>query len=877
MRPFVFRSVLLAAAFSSLSLLPAAEAETAVPDGWFVWQVTEPLDGSALDASVLNVRPRNGQLPVLTVKEGHFVGPDGQRVRLWGCNVTGIDAYPPTAELADLLARRLAKGGVNIARLHHLDNPWGVAEGGSIWPATQKQHRELDAAQLDKLHRLIAALRDHGIYTNLNLKVSKTLVPEDGFDPSVTTLADFQKRVDMFDRRMIELQKDYARRLLTTKNPYTGFAPAEDPAVAVVEINNENSLLGYWTRDLGRGLAKLPAPFREELRQQWNQWLASRFADDAELTRRWEPQKTAAAAPAIPANAKWRFLAQPGTSAELDPHSTASTLEVRVAAASGIDWHAQASLPGLNLNDGAVYTLEFQAKANAPRSVYVGIGIDAKARPDESWRSFGLSETVELGTDWQTIRLVFPAHSIAGAPALLSFNCGRAAGTISVKEIRLLPDCAGAGLQPGESPRKGNVPLPVAPSARQWGDWIAFLADTEHHFAEEMRAFLRDELHVRGAIACSQIDYGGLAGMYREQSMEFADGHSYWQHPDFGAAGWNLANWSIRNSSQLDAFGERSFGSLGNLALTRVGGKPYTVSEYDHPAPSEFVCEMYPELASFAARQDWDIVYPFCIGAYGPRNPTGALQDFFDQLNHPAKWGQSPFAARLFRTGLVAPADALNELRLGTPLWGEQPHADVLWHAKLPEGPLNFLNVRYEVSVQSGATTEKSVLIRHPQPTVRGTPVRIMHATNGKVYVIDSPQVAAAVGYLGGANITAGALKVNSESFGKNFASVTAISLDDRPLDSSARVLVTLVGQAANQGIKWNAAHNSIGEHWGHGPTVAQRVPATITLAGSAHRKIFALAPDGTRKRAIRPDTDDELTFHVEPQDQTLHYEITAE
>ena len=133
----------------------------------------------------------------------------------------------------------------------------------------------------------------------------------------------------------------------------------------------------------------------------------------------------------------------------------------------------------------------------------------------------------------------------------------------------------------------------------------------------------------------------------------------------------------------------------------------------------------------------------------------------------------------------------------------------------------------------------------------------------------------------GGANgmrmVSAGALKVNCEKFAGDFASVTAISLDDRPLESSSRVLVTVVGRAANQDIQWNAAHNSVGEHWGHGPTIAERIPTTITLAGSAHRKIFALAPDGSHKRAIRPDTDDEVTFHVEPQDQTLHYEIVEE
>jgi hypothetical protein len=196
-----------------------------------------------------------GAAPCISVRDGHFVTPDDRRVRFWGCNLASSEAFPADAAQAALIARLLAKGGVNLARLHHLDNPWGVDHGGSIWPADRPGHGELDPVQLDRLHRLIAALRDRGIYSNLNLKVSKTLGPADGFASTVTQLANFQKRVDIFDRRMIELQKDYARRLLTTKNPCTGLAPAEDPAVAIVELNNGNTLLGYWTKDLGRGRA----------------------------------------------------------------------------------------------------------------------------------------------------------------------------------------------------------------------------------------------------------------------------------------------------------------------------------------------------------------------------------------------------------------------------------------------------------------------------------------------------------------------------------------------------------------------------------------------------------------------------------------------
>jgi len=78
--------------------------------------------------------------------------------------------------------------------------------------------------------------------------------------------------------------------------------------------------------------------------------------------------------------------------------------------------------------------------------------------------------------------------------------------------------------------------------------------------------------------------------------------------------------------------------------------------------------------------------------------------------------------------------------------------------------------------------------------------------------------------------------------------------------------------------MKWNAAHNSVGAAWGHGPTIAERVPATIALATDGPREVFALRPDGRRGRKVGVAyTDGRLSFTVSPEDRTLHYEIVAE
>lgn len=849
-----------------------------MPDGWFIWPSVEPAAGTAVDVSELNRRPAgaNGRI---RVADGQFVDAAGQRVRFWGCNLSAEVAFPPVEELP-ALARRLAKGGVNIARLHHLDNEWAVSRGGSLWPRNRRNHERVDPDQRDRLFRLVAALKAEGIYTNLNLKVSRSLVPADGFPESVRELPLFQKRVDIFDRRMIELQKAYARQLLEPVNPYTGLSLAADPAVAVIELNNENSLLGFWTRDLGRGLHQLPEPFRSDLQARWNRWLQTRYADDAALAAAWNAASSADGeqpAEVLPAQARWTKKEQPGTTLVVEPGSGTGTFNLRVTRTSGIPWHAQLQAAGLAIADGMFYTVSFQARADRPRAIEVGVGRDTTNHPDATWRSFGLLDTVEINEAWRPVTLAFAAHSVGGEPAALQINVGHATGTVAVRDLRFVRGGPGAGLQPGQSAAAGTVPLPIVATRPQWNDWIHFLAATERAYAVEMRRFLQEELGVEAPIVCSQIEYGGLTSLWREQAMEFADTHLYWQHPELEGGDFESPRWTIAHTPQLAVLSASRFGEIGERALLRIAGKPFAISEYDHPAPTEYACEMYPTLAAFAARQDWDAAYPFDIGVTGSRNPAGTIGRFFDQLNHPAKWGCGPFAALTFREGLIPPAAAQAVLHLPAMPWVPLPHADLYWRSLLPEDSLDFLNERYGISSDWSEAAAASPRIERFEAPGSARPVRLIDTERGRVLVIDGELVSCLSGYIGGATISAGAMQVSCERFGLDFATVAAVALDHRPLRASQRILVTVVGRAGNQDVRWNAERTSLGRNWGHGPPIVERVPARITLAGGADRVVYALAPDGTRaRRAETTGEGDGFTFTIGPHDDTIHYEIVT-
>jgi hypothetical protein len=228
--------------------------------GWFDFVIpdSDTLNNS-VDMAFLNVGLA-GASGFITVKDGHFVDGKGERIRFFGTNLTFSSCFPDK-KTATLIAGRLRKLGMNVVRFHHMDNQ-SAPEG--IW---DKSMKDLDPVQLDKLDWLVYQLKIHGVYSNLNTHVSRSYP---GLDYKNTEQFNYGKTIDQFYHPYIEMQKVYARKLLTHRNPYTGTTYDKEPAVAFVEVNNENSLLSNWSL-----LPQLNNTHKSDLIRQWKNWLAS--------------------------------------------------------------------------------------------------------------------------------------------------------------------------------------------------------------------------------------------------------------------------------------------------------------------------------------------------------------------------------------------------------------------------------------------------------------------------------------------------------------------------------------------------------------------------------------------------------------------------
>ena len=191
----------------------------------------------ALDFSFLLDAPagKHGQT---VIKDGRLFFEDGTRARFVGFNFHA-PAMMPKKTSAVAYADRLASLGCNVVRLVAGDtkNRYGLS---LIDYSDKGKGRELNPEMLDRVHYFVSELKKRGIYVQVDLHVFRTFTNTG--DLKITPPDTRMKGVSVFDQELIDLQKDYATKYLSARNPYTGFSFLDDPAVMCIQITNENSV-----------------------------------------------------------------------------------------------------------------------------------------------------------------------------------------------------------------------------------------------------------------------------------------------------------------------------------------------------------------------------------------------------------------------------------------------------------------------------------------------------------------------------------------------------------------------------------------------------------------------------------------------------------
>ncbi len=899
---FIFMTFLLAAA-------PDANPTTDAFPPMFPFIVSAEHFPSALTSDGQSAAITDAQR--VTVSGSHFTTPDGKTIRLLGTNFSFSGNFP-NADDAESEAKRLARLGVNCVRLHHMDshNMWGKNRHKGV--------TEIDPDELDKLDYLIFQLKKNGVYVNMNLHVSRKFTDKEGFTGH-DQRPEYDKGLDNFEPRMIEFQKKYAKDLLTHKNPYTGLTYTEDPCVASIEINNENSVVASW---FWGALDKLPAEYEAELQKQWNAWLKKKYASTQQMRDAWKCRVIPLSDEMIgsydtPDTRPWYFQMDKDARATIQHHAEAEHNFVRIIVQTngGQPWIPQWIRTDLKLKGGVPYTLTFRARAHSHQTMTVNVGMD-----HEPWQNLGLYQQMNLTPEWQTFTYSFiPSHD--DDLSRVSFG-GFHPGTYELAGVSLKSGGA-MGPDPSEKIEDGGIRVMKRFSASQmtaeaWRDFVAFLIDTEDAYWSGMYDYIKNTLHAKAPVAGTQLQYGAH---YPQARLDFCDIHAYWHHPSFPGGGWSGTNWLLHNRAMVNYLGRGD--AMTNLASLRVIGKPYTVSEYNHPYPNLYAAEGLPMLATLAGFQDWSGIYIYSW-SHDANYPHDMAKSFFDACGNSVQLAHMIACHNLFVRGDMQcaarmtpqnPNDATNSLLYNL---SKKQEVDIYaagrsdYHRSLePLGIKNIEALRAYTGVNltdmklrqndenlkeislGGRRMLVNMVLRYRE-NEDGTP-----ATENGWFIADTSKTMLFTGFIPEESIKTklGMLRLNKNRL--NWATVTVTQLPPFG-QKTQRYLVAATGLMKNTDIRIRPYKNpdqetdadradtpdvrslhgqsiTVSTQWGRPPVLCEGISGEFRFnlkninMENATVKYYPL--DGTGKRTRELPAPDGL-IRISPEYQTLWYEV---
>lgn len=850
------------------------------PVGWS--QVFSPPSGSPFAS-----REIGGGDRVVAGQDGHtYVARS--RVRFWGGNVTFGDNFPDKAR-ADAIARRMASLGINLLRFHHMDTRF-APEG--IWSGSGPD-RELDPERLDRLDYFISRLSKAGIYADVNLLVGRPFKSGPDLDPAIEGIKDWKVRavLGFFDRQCLELQKDYARKLLSRRNAYTGLSYAEDPAIAFVEINNENGLVQAYLQGV---VDDLPDRYRAELGKLWNDFLTRAYPSDEALASAWGARSEAPGQSLLKdgefakAGPPWILERHDGAQASIEKVAGGGRgIAIKTTKAGSERWHVQLSQGGFGLEAGRIYTLRFSARGSGFSQASAEISM---AR--EPWSGLGVSVPIAPSGEWKEYSVSFAIPSSEERARILFTGLGKESCRLELRDASLSPG-GSIGLAEGES-IAGRSIRPfffrgyrdgIGRTDRARLDWFAFLRETEGAYWREMRGFLKDELGVK-ALVVGTIMGTSLPSL--QSAFDAVDSHAYWRHPTFPGRSWDPRDWYVGNDPMVLHPAESTVASIG---LEAVEGRPHLVTEYNEPSPSSFEAEAFPFLAAYAGLQDADAVLSFDFGSIDG-SADGRIEGYFATGTNPVKTLSQVAAALSFRRGDVAPSRSTRKISLSA----EGELASLLgagsWRIVGPRalGVEPWAALERRVAIDVGAAAPSAAAPSAPPAVIASDTGELRWDSAAGIVTLDAPRQKWAWGFVGGGPVALGGARVVAgSSSAKGFLSLTLASLDGAVADDSRALLLTVLGAQRNADDRWFeypdkrtdyppalGARITHREYWGKGPSLVEVFPLELVLPGAGW-KMRALDAEGRALREFegKPTAGGATAFSVPAKDAAPWYELT--
>ena len=454
-------------------------------------------------------------------------------------------------------------------------------------------------------------------------------------------------------------------------------------------------------------------------------------------------------------------------------------------------------------------------------------------------------------------------------------------------------------LKENEDFTKGSVALPanIYASGARVRDCVAFFSYTDRGMIERMTHYLRDELGCKALITNSNAWTNHLSDQASRSTYDYVDDHFYVDHPQFLEGDWRLPS-RCPNTSPI------SGGATGgrNCAFTRLFDKPFTITEFNYAAPGRFRGVGGILTGAMGALQGWSAEWRFAYSHSRDAMFTPGKLEYFNMVSDPLSQAAERASFCLFLRGdmkpaphsiavVTTPAQAMSAnpmphlapawnwmawvtrvgtevlsddkgkiLQAGTPALltnaglyaGDDPRAagaaniveDVKAYGASEDQLMGMLKTRGILSPDNPTSPAKHFFKSETGEITIDGPHDML--------VLDTPKTAGGYARAGQTIATAdGGVTI---AIAESDATVWISALDNQPISTSNRLLVTHLTDLQNTDIQYAEKARQTLLDWGKLPHLVRNGQATlrVKLKDADKFKVWALATSGKRLAEVK-------------------------
>jgi hypothetical protein len=348
-------------------------------------------------------------------------------------------------------------------------------------------------------------------------------------------------------------------------------------------------------------------------------------------------------------------------------------------------------------------------------------------------------------------------------------------------------------------------------SAPQKNDQIEFYIALQEKYYAEMYDYLKNDLGVKIPVTGSNF-LTGIPDVFIQRNTDFIDNHGYWDH------------WKSPQPASMISHPGYYNPVLGLFTSNRIAGKPLTVSEFNYENPNPFAYEGLFFIAAYGSFHGADLLIVH-------QNEYTPSWDFwnhgFNSYQQISYRALQPTFAYAYRNYLILKATQSVTVHFSKEEVLSSTFNPNVWDKDFYPNDYPYeLAYQHVINIdfESGNNYNRAALPALPSNPYRTDNGEIEWDNTG-LLSINTPKLCGIVGKLDQfENKTIGAIKLTDAD---KSAGITLLSLDDKPLNESERMLLTIVTQMKNTGMVTNGFNVT---NYGSKPRIMEATGITFNL-----------------------------------------------